>query len=164
MPFSKGRLTRNSEKMFYLRTTGPISTKFGTKHSSLKGVKVPTNEGSHPFLRWDNNVMTNSEKSLQIEYVCHKLIKRCFRIVYCMLICRKYVTTSMPEIKITPILFPSQDIQFWGVFCLGFYMYVPLENFAFIWRRHSQFETISLCRNYYMVYVYFGTLFNCLSR
>ena len=84
-----------------------------------EGIKFIQMKGPVLFL-WDNNVMTNSEKSLQIEYVCHKLIKRCFRIVYCMLICRKYVTTSMPEIKIELLsFFPSQDIQFWGIFLFG---------------------------------------------
>ena len=38
----------------FLRTTGPISTKLGTKHPWVKGIQVRTNEGPRPFQRGDN--------------------------------------------------------------------------------------------------------------
>ena len=45
----------------------------------------------------------------------------CCWIVYCMMFCRKYVTTFMPEIKIKRLsFFPSQDIQFLGLFVWSF--------------------------------------------
>ena len=37
-----------------LRTTGPISTKLGTKHPWVKGIQVCSNEGPRPFPRGDN--------------------------------------------------------------------------------------------------------------
>ena len=42
-------------KIYFLRTTGPISTKLGTMHPWVKGNQVCSNEGSLPFLRGDNN-------------------------------------------------------------------------------------------------------------
>ena len=46
-------------KTFYIfifssRTSGPISTKLGTKHLWVKGIQVCLNEGPHPFPRGDN--------------------------------------------------------------------------------------------------------------
>ena len=40
--------------IFFSRTTGPISTKFGTKNPWLKGIPVCSNEGPHLFPRVDN--------------------------------------------------------------------------------------------------------------
>ena len=37
--------------MFFFRTTGPILTKRGTKHSFVKRITICSNEGPHPFLR-----------------------------------------------------------------------------------------------------------------
>ena len=37
------------------RTTGPISTKFGTKHPWVDGIHIFTNKGPHPSSRGDNN-------------------------------------------------------------------------------------------------------------
>ena len=45
-------------KIFFLRTTGPISTKLGTKHPWVKGIKVSSNEGPRFFLRGDNKEIT----------------------------------------------------------------------------------------------------------
>ena len=44
---------RNS-KIFFSRTTEPISTNFGTKHPWIKGNQVCSNEGPHPFPRGHN--------------------------------------------------------------------------------------------------------------
>ena len=41
-------------KIFVLRTTGPISTKLGTKHPWVMGIQVCSNEGPSPFPRVDN--------------------------------------------------------------------------------------------------------------
>ena len=49
--------------IFFSRTTGPISTKLGTKHPRVKGIQVCSNEGPHPFPRGDN--YTNSENTLK---------------------------------------------------------------------------------------------------
>ena len=40
--------------IFFSRTTGPISTKLGTKHPWVKGIQVCSNEGPRPFPRGDN--------------------------------------------------------------------------------------------------------------
>ena len=37
------------------KTTGPISTKLGTKHCSVEGIKVFSNEGPLPSQRGDNS-------------------------------------------------------------------------------------------------------------
>ena len=41
-------------KIFFSRTTLPISTKLGTKYSWVKGIQVYSNEGPRPFPRGDN--------------------------------------------------------------------------------------------------------------
>ena len=41
-------------KIFSLRTTGPISTKLGTKHPWVKGTQVCSNEGPGPIPRGNN--------------------------------------------------------------------------------------------------------------
>ena len=41
-------------KLFFSRTTKPITTKICTKHSWAKGIQVFTNEGPHPFPGGDN--------------------------------------------------------------------------------------------------------------
>ena len=38
----------------FSRTTGPISTKLGTKYPWVKGIQVCSNEGPRPFQRGDN--------------------------------------------------------------------------------------------------------------
>ena len=40
-------------KIFFLRTTGPISTKLGTKHSWVMGIQVCSNGRPRPFPRGD---------------------------------------------------------------------------------------------------------------
>ena len=42
-------------KIFFSRTTGPISIKLGTIHSRVKGIQVRSNEGLRPFPGGDNN-------------------------------------------------------------------------------------------------------------
>ena len=60
LPFIKERYLRNSQKywrnlkIFFSRTTEPISTKLGTKHPWVKGIQVCSNDGSCPFPRGDN--------------------------------------------------------------------------------------------------------------
>ena len=44
-------------KIFFTRTTGPISTKHGTKHPWAKGIQVYSNERPCPFPREDINVI-----------------------------------------------------------------------------------------------------------
>ena len=46
-------------KLFTLRTTGPISTKFGTKRPWVKGILVCSNEGPCLFPRGDNYEIAN---------------------------------------------------------------------------------------------------------
>ena len=41
-------------KIFFSRTTGPISTKLSTMHPWVMGIQVYSNEGSHPFPKEDN--------------------------------------------------------------------------------------------------------------
>ena len=41
-------------KIFFSRTTGPISTKLSTKHPCVKGIQFFSNEGPYPFPRGDN--------------------------------------------------------------------------------------------------------------
>ena len=60
-PLLKGRLQQYSEntltrflKIFFSRTTEPISTKLGTKHPWVKGIQVCSNERPHPFPSGDN--------------------------------------------------------------------------------------------------------------
>jgi hypothetical protein len=41
-------------KIFFSRTTGPISFNLGTNHPWVKGIQVCSNEGSDPLQRGDN--------------------------------------------------------------------------------------------------------------
>ena len=43
-------------KIFFSRTTGPISTKFGTKHLLVKGIQVCSNEAAFNSQKVDNGV------------------------------------------------------------------------------------------------------------
>ena len=42
------------KKIFFSRTTGPISTNLGTKHYLMKGILVCSNDGPRPFPILDN--------------------------------------------------------------------------------------------------------------
>ena len=59
-PFSRGdnyeivKIHWRNLKIFFSRTTEPISTKLGTKHPWVKGIQVCSNEGSRHFPRGDN--------------------------------------------------------------------------------------------------------------
>ena len=53
--FSSVCLVVNFSHFIFSRTTGPISTKLGTKHSWLKKIQVWSNAGSDPLLRGDNS-------------------------------------------------------------------------------------------------------------
>ena len=44
----------NFHIFIFSRTTGPISTKLGTKHPWVKGIQVCSNEGPRPSQRGDN--------------------------------------------------------------------------------------------------------------
>ena len=57
-----GKIQLQNLKIFYSRTTGPISTKLGTKHPWVKGIQVYTNEVLSLFPRGDN--FKNSENTL----------------------------------------------------------------------------------------------------
>ena len=60
-PFPRGdnkeiaKIHRRTLKIFFIRTTGPISTKLGTKHPWVMGNHVCSNEGPCPFPRGDNS-------------------------------------------------------------------------------------------------------------
>ena len=49
-------------KIFFFRTTGPISTKLGTKHPWVTGIHVSSNEGPRPFLRVDNKEIAKVQR------------------------------------------------------------------------------------------------------
>ena len=59
-PFPRGDNSENVKlygkylEIFFSRTTGPISTKLGTKHPCVKGIQVCSNEGARSFPRGDN--------------------------------------------------------------------------------------------------------------
>ena len=42
-------------KIFFSRTTEPISTRLGTNHPWVKGIQVCTKDGDRPSPRGDNN-------------------------------------------------------------------------------------------------------------
>ena len=43
-------------KNFFSRTTGPVSTKLGTKHIPwVRGIQFCSNKGAHSFPRGDDN-------------------------------------------------------------------------------------------------------------
>ena len=48
------RCQKKKLKIFFSRTTKPISTKLGTKFPWVKGIQVCSNEGPRPFPRGDN--------------------------------------------------------------------------------------------------------------
>jgi hypothetical protein len=50
-----------SQKVFFSRTSRPISIKLGTNHPWVKGILNCTNEGPGPFQRGDNH--KNARKS-----------------------------------------------------------------------------------------------------
>ena len=52
---SQSENCKRNLKVFFSKTTGPISTKLGTKHPWLKGTQICSNEGPRPFLRGDNS-------------------------------------------------------------------------------------------------------------
>jgi hypothetical protein len=60
-PFPRGdnsenvKIYRKSLKIFFSRTTGPISTKLGRKHPWVKGIQNCTNDDDRPFPRGDNS-------------------------------------------------------------------------------------------------------------
>ena len=57
-PYPRGDNSKNTLttfKIFFFRTTEPISTKLGRKHPWVKGIQVYSNERPHFFSRRDNN-------------------------------------------------------------------------------------------------------------
>jgi hypothetical protein len=42
-------------RIFFFRTTGPISTRLSTHHPLKEGIQISSNEGWHPSLRGDNS-------------------------------------------------------------------------------------------------------------
>ena len=52
--FAGGIINWQLLKIFFSRTTGPITTKLGTKHPRVKGSHVCSIEGPRPFSRGDN--------------------------------------------------------------------------------------------------------------
>ena len=60
-PFPRGdnkeiaKIHSRTLKIFFLRTTGQISTKLGTKHSWVMGNHVCSNDGPCTFPNGDNN-------------------------------------------------------------------------------------------------------------
>ena len=59
--FSRGdnnemaRIHIQTLNIFFLRTTGPISTNLGTKHPWVNVIHICSNEVPRPFLMGDNN-------------------------------------------------------------------------------------------------------------
>ena len=70
-------------KIFFSRTTGPISTKLGTMHPWVKGFQVCSNEEPHPFPRGDN---------YQIAKIQMKLKKHFFSRTTLIVCCHKFFT------------------------------------------------------------------------
>ena len=64
-PFSKGdnyvivKIHWRNLKMFFFRTTGPISTKFGAKHPWVKMIQVCSNEEPFNSNKVDNGFFSN---------------------------------------------------------------------------------------------------------
>ena len=59
-------------KICCCRTTWPISTKLGTKHLSVKGIKVCSNEDPHPFARGNNyQIVKIHRRNLKILFQNH---------------------------------------------------------------------------------------------
>ena len=55
---------KNIFKNFYLRTTGPVSTKFGIKHPLVEGMEIFfSNKEPCSFTRGDNSYMGGSRNS-----------------------------------------------------------------------------------------------------
>ena len=52
--YEKVKIHRRNFKIFFSRTTGPISTKFGTELPWVKGIQVCSNEVPRPFQGGDN--------------------------------------------------------------------------------------------------------------
>ena len=79
-PFLRGynneiaKIHWRTSKIFFLRTTGPISTRFGTKHRWVMGNHVCSNEGPRSFPRGDNNeIVTIYWQTLKIIFHRTKL-------------------------------------------------------------------------------------------
>ena len=53
--YEKVKIHWRNFKIFFSRTTEPISIKLGTKHSWVKGIKVCSNEGPRPSPSGDNS-------------------------------------------------------------------------------------------------------------
>ena len=47
-------MKKRNLKIFFSRTTGPVSSTLGTKHPWVRDIQVCSNEGSWRFLRGDN--------------------------------------------------------------------------------------------------------------
>ena len=52
--FRVGRKNPNKQIIFFSRTTGPLSTKLGTKYPWMKGIQVCSRKGPRLFPRGDN--------------------------------------------------------------------------------------------------------------
>ena len=63
-PFPRGDNSENTKLYLkylkiFSRTTGPISTKLGTKHPWVEGIQVCSNERPRPSTRGDNSEIVN---------------------------------------------------------------------------------------------------------
>ena len=56
--------------IFFSRTTGPISTKLGTKYPWIKGIQVGSNEGPRPSQRGDNRELIKINWQLLKIFFC----------------------------------------------------------------------------------------------
>ena len=85
-------------KIFFSRTTEPISTKLFTKHPWVKGIQVCSNEGPHPFPRGDN--YASSHIPVSVEYKIHTVPFACWLQLKYMRIKPWKFTKTHPAIKI----------------------------------------------------------------
>ena len=71
-PFPRGDNYKNNEKtltklkIFFSRTTEPISTKLGTKHPWVKGIQVCSNEEPINSLKVNNDFFSSHNLSYDI--------------------------------------------------------------------------------------------------
>jgi hypothetical protein len=69
-PFQRGDDHKNEKmgwdllKIFFSRTTGPILTSLGRNYPRVKGIKVCSNEGDSPSLRFNCRLLVQFEITL----------------------------------------------------------------------------------------------------
>ena len=81
--FNNNEIVKIYLKIFFSRTTEPISTKLGTKYPLVKGIQVCSNEWSRPAERGDNWEIIKIKKLRLEAYYSSWLLKfvisRCYK-------------------------------------------------------------------------------------